>query len=201
MRDVARAFAWTHKNIGKYGGRTDEIFVGGHSAGGHLSALLATDESYLKAEGLSFKDVRGALPLSGLFIIPKQKVFDVAFGKDQAVRQQASPITYARAGLPPFLVTYADNDLPGCDAPGAKAFCKALGAKECCADLFEAPRRNHISILLHATNDTDPVAQALLSFIMTNVALHRMEAQGPAGMDVFPDFLCRYAATCGKKTK
>ncbi len=58
VKDVARAFAWTHKHIADYGGRADELFVCGHSAGGHLISLLATDESYLKAEGLSLRDVR-----------------------------------------------------------------------------------------------------------------------------------------------
>src|SRR5438067_2294542 len=36
VEDVARAFAWTCKNIGSHGGRADQIFLCGHSAGGHL---------------------------------------------------------------------------------------------------------------------------------------------------------------------
>src|SRR5438132_7046995 len=47
IEDVARAFAWTHQNIAKHGGRADQIFVSGHSAGGHLAALLVTNEKYL----------------------------------------------------------------------------------------------------------------------------------------------------------
>src|SRR5258708_1190656 len=50
IQDVAKAFAWTCDNIAKRGGRADQIFVCGHSAGGHLVSLLATDESYRKAE-------------------------------------------------------------------------------------------------------------------------------------------------------
>lgn len=200
VRDVARAFAWTHKNIAKYGGRPDEIFVGGHSAGGHLSALLACDETYLRAENLSLQDVRGVLPLSGLFIIPNDSVFDLAFGKDRSIRKQASPITHARPGLPPFLVTYADSELPGCGAPGATAFCKALTGKECCADYFEVPRRNHVSILLHATRDTDPVAQAMLAFINANVTLHRLQNEGAAGVEALQTFVTRYVLANGTKT-
>ena len=59
-----RAFAWTRRNIGRYGGRTDQVFACGHSAGGHLVSLLATDERYLKAEGLSDKDIRGVVSVS-----------------------------------------------------------------------------------------------------------------------------------------
>jgi acetyl esterase/lipase len=43
IQDVAKAFAWTCNNIGHYGGLADQIFCCGHSAGGHLVALLATE--------------------------------------------------------------------------------------------------------------------------------------------------------------
>lgn len=66
IEDVARAFAWTNKNIGKYGGREDQIFVAGQSAGSHLAALLAPNEAYLKAEKLSLKDIKGAMPVIGV---------------------------------------------------------------------------------------------------------------------------------------
>ncbi len=79
IKDVARAFAWTHKHIADYGGRPDELFLCGHSAGGHLISLLATDESYLKAEGLSLKDVKGVMPISGVYAIP-DNMFNEAFG-------------------------------------------------------------------------------------------------------------------------
>src|SRR5262245_47873786 len=69
IKDVARAFAWTCKNVGEHGGNPKQVFVCGHSAGGHLAALLATDESYLKAEGLNAKAIKGVIPVSGVFKI------------------------------------------------------------------------------------------------------------------------------------
>src|SRR5262249_45169391 len=81
IRDVARAFAWVHKNIGKHGGRPSELFVAGHSAGAHLIALLSTDESYLKDHGLTTRDIRGAIPISGVYSVPKDAVLNVVFGK------------------------------------------------------------------------------------------------------------------------
>src|SRR2546426_2940784 len=61
VKDVARAFAWTRANIAKHGGNPEQVFLAGHSAGGHLAALLAADETYLKAEGLKTADVRGVI--------------------------------------------------------------------------------------------------------------------------------------------
>ncbi len=193
IRDVARAFAWTYKNIAKHGGRPDEIFIGGHSAGGHLSALLATDSSYLKEVGVASEAIRGCLPLSGLLVIPKDRVFDIAFGKDPAKRANASPINHVRRDCPPFLVMFGDNDLPACDRPQADSFCRAC--KKCggLAELMEVPRRNHVSILLNAVADTDPVSRSMLSFITAQVALHRLQERGAEGIDVLGESIARYA--------
>src|SRR5207237_6481418 len=74
VKDVARAFAWARAHIADHGGRPDRLFVAGHSAGGHLVALLATDETYLRAEGLQAADVRGVVAFSGVYRIPPGKM-------------------------------------------------------------------------------------------------------------------------------
>src|SRR5262249_15848151 len=61
IKDVAKAFAWTVNNIAKRGGNPKQIYISGHSAGGHLVALLGTDESYLKDEKLSLENIKGVL--------------------------------------------------------------------------------------------------------------------------------------------
>ena len=199
VRDIARAFAWVHKHIGKHGGLPGEIFVAGHSAGGHLVALLSTDECYLKEHGLGLKDIRGAMPISGVYAIPNDPVFDVAFGKNMQMRAQASPLSHVRAGAPPFLVIYADSDLPACEGPCAEAFCRALRDQKCAAVSFECKPRNHASILLNATSDTDPVFRALLSFITTQVALDRLGEPGGDGLTCLQSCIARYAANCGNR--
>src|SRR6266851_5939819 len=56
IKDVARAFAWTRRHVKDYGGDPDRIFLCGHSAGGHLVSLLATNEAYLQDESLKLQD-------------------------------------------------------------------------------------------------------------------------------------------------
>ena len=175
IQDVAKAFAWTYKNIKKYGGRPDEIFVSGHSAGGHLAALLATDDTYLKAEGLSLKAIKGAIPLSGVYSIPEGGMFDKPFGKDPKARKQASPINYVRGDAPPFLIVYGDADLPACDRPAACAFCKALKDKKCQAEVLEVKNRNHMTILFGAGSVKDPVGKAMLAFIQKHLSTAKGE--------------------------
>ncbi len=188
IKDVARAFAWTHKNIQKYGGRPDEIFVCGHSAGGHLISLLATDETYLKAEGLNLHDIKGAIPISGVYRVHDLNVyagvvmtqgdhvaasagakmrkppFAFVFGADPKALKDASPLTHVKASLPPFLIIYAERDLLTLPEM-AKEFAKALEEKHCEVQALEVRKRRHMSLLLNSTLDGDPVAKAMTEFI------------------------------------
>jgi acetyl esterase/lipase len=163
VQDVAEAFGFVHAHIAKHGGRPDRMFISGHSAGGHLAALLATDESYLKAHKLTLKDVRGAIPISGVYLIPEGKIAN-AFGSDPVGSKQASPLTHIKAGDPPFLVLYADKDSPGMEK-GAEMFCAALKKSGVEATCMKIEGRDHGSIMRNAANADDPVTQAMLQFI------------------------------------
>ena len=63
--DAAAAVAWVVKNIEKYGGDPQKVYVTGHSAGGYLTAMIALDKKYLKAFGVEPKQIAGFFPVSG----------------------------------------------------------------------------------------------------------------------------------------
>jgi len=67
IEDIARAFAWIFQNAREYGIDPDEIFLAGHSAGGHLVSLLALDPRYLDRHGLSPDRIKGVMTISGLY--------------------------------------------------------------------------------------------------------------------------------------
>jgi acetyl esterase/lipase len=175
IQDVARGFAWTVANIGKYSGNPGAIFVSGHSAGGHLAALLATDDDYLRAEKLSLSNIKGAIPISGVFIV-STKMKNV-FGEDAVVCKKASPETHVHAGLPPFLILYADNDMPAL-IKQAEAFAPALKDKQVDATLIRGKDRNHGSIMMKMAVEDDPATQAVLEF----VARHSNLTPAPQGI-------------------
>jgi acetyl esterase/lipase len=79
-RDVARAYAWIQKNIRTYGGDPKRVVLVGHSAGGHLASLVATDPAYLadpelKLDPETRRNLRGVVGVSGVYRIPTGEEF------------------------------------------------------------------------------------------------------------------------------
>ena len=64
---TSRALAWTWRNASRYGGDPARIIVVGHSAGGHLAAMLLACRWTQVGEDLPARLVAGAMSLSGLF--------------------------------------------------------------------------------------------------------------------------------------
>jgi len=112
IEDVAKAFSWVYDNIGKYGGDRKRIFVTGGSAGGHLTALLALDPSFLEAQGLSTKNIKGAIPISGLVDASTAGEVRIAiqWHGDPEIAKKGSPMTHVRKDAPPMLILVADNE-------------------------------------------------------------------------------------------
>jgi acetyl esterase/lipase len=65
LDDSAQAVAWTAKNIARYGGDPNNLFLMGHSAGAYNAAMLALDERWLRKQGLSPKALSGWIGLAG----------------------------------------------------------------------------------------------------------------------------------------
>ena len=153
MQDVARAVAWVKENIGQYGGDPSRMFLMGHSAGGHLVSLLGTDESYLRAEGLSLADIRGVVSLDTqaydiyklMSNLPPAsgEVYRETFGDDPEFWKAMSPQRHAAAdkNIPPFAVVYTGGKESR--ATLSKEFFASLQEAGIPSVLFPAPEKTH----------------------------------------------------------
>jgi|TARA_B110000902_G_scaffold67140_1_gene79778 arylformamidase len=109
-KEVAAAIQWTSDNIEKYNGNPDQIFLMGHSAGGHLIALVGTNPKYLKntdmIKGIILNDAAGLDMNSYLKKYPptKKHNYDVTWTKNQDNWKDASPIYSLSKKAPPFLM-------------------------------------------------------------------------------------------------
>ncbi len=64
IEDAAAAVAWTLAHIAEYGGDPEQVFVGGHSAGGYLALMIGMDPKWLAAHSVSNRRLAGLIPVS-----------------------------------------------------------------------------------------------------------------------------------------
>ena len=177
VEDVAAAVAWTVKNIESHGGDPRRIYLGGHSAGGHLVALLALDPRYLAAHELKPSVLRGVIAMSGVYQVVNQ---EHVFGDNPESWKQASPQTFVRADAPPFVVTWCQWDYATLPAQ-ARQFHAALRKAGARSELVYVPGQNHISEIINAVTESDLTAQSVLRLIGLGASKTVNESSQQAG--------------------
>ena len=172
--DCARALAWTVQNIKQYGGDPARVFVMGHSAGGGLAALLATDDALLAAHGLPQNPVRGAImdDPAGLdmYSYLKEMKYEgdqqylVPFGNDPAVWKAQSAIYKIRPGIPPFLFYIGGETYPSISGSSGR-FRDRLTATGQAPAYTVIPGRHHIPMVLQLYWQHNIIYQGLLKLV------------------------------------
>jgi arylformamidase len=118
--DCCEAVKSVATNIASYGGNPDRIFVGGHSAGGHYSALMAVCRDWQAERGLPENVIKGCLPISGVYTFGEGSGLSVRprfLGPVDApaanvLTEKASPLNMIQGTPPPFLLAFGTKDFP-----------------------------------------------------------------------------------------
>ncbi len=111
VEDSAKAVRWARDNAARYGGDLNRLFLMGHSAGAYNAAMLATDESYLKAVGGSRQWLKGMIGLAGPYdFLPftDDDIKDMFGPPDRYPATQ--PINHVDGQNPPMLLMHGDDD-------------------------------------------------------------------------------------------
>lgn len=172
VADVRAAVQWASDSIAAYGGRSDALFLMGHSAGAQLSCHVAfAPDSTLRGR------LRGVIAVSGAGLDLVDPVTwslgeDPAFyarrfrGKDptDAWRREASVVPVRSAPAPPCLILHAGGEKPGLKRQ-SQLLRDAVVNSGGTAEVVVVPGQNHSRIVLTLSRADRTAGPAIEAFI------------------------------------
>ncbi len=182
IADVAKSAGWVRKNIRRYGGDPDRLFLMGHSAGAQLAAILCTDPQYLKAEGVPMSSIKGCVPVDGdTYDVPLQVATATARRKslnqpppkwghpekfgDLKLQRAYSAVYHIgpNRGIPPFLILHVADQTD--TTAQAYRLWAALDHAGIPANLFGAEASDHSRLNENLGLAGDAATKALFDFL------------------------------------
>lgn len=148
---VRAALLWLWRNAGDHGGDADRIFVAGHSAGGHLTAMAMTaDWAALGRDsgGAPADLVKGGCAVSGLYDLEPIRLtyLNEALGMDAEVARRNSPVHNLASASGGLIVTVGDDESKEFHRQQADFVAKWRGRGLAC-EVVGQPGHNHFSVL------------------------------------------------------
>ncbi|MBU0940207.1 MAG: alpha/beta hydrolase [Bacteroidetes bacterium] len=130
-QEIAAAIKWVQSNFKKYNGDVNQIYLTGHSAGGHLAALAVMNPKYGVDEksiaGIILNDAAGLDMKNYLEQYPPTTKDDylATWTNSPENWKDASPIYFLNKNTPPFLIYVGDKTYPSITVANDR-FLKAL---------------------------------------------------------------------------
>jgi arylformamidase len=111
VRQVRASIAWVVRNIANHNGDPARIVLGGHSAGGHLTAMML-QTLWAERYGLPANPIAAAVLVSGIYDLHplRYSYLQPAIQLDDGVIQRNSPGLNVRANSTPLLMTWGAQE-------------------------------------------------------------------------------------------
>ena len=105
VEDAARAAAFARDHAARYGADPKKMFLMGHSAGGHIAGLLATDHRWLAAVDMAPRDFLGFIGVAGPYdFLPIWNPRMLQVFPDKEHHADTQPIHFVDGDEPPMLL-------------------------------------------------------------------------------------------------
>ena len=157
--DCRAALRWLYDNIADYGGNPDRIHVGGHSAGGHLAAMLTLQRQHRAALGLPEDVIKACFPVSGVFdVADTLQDRREAFLRSESDAEEASPLHNTHGNTVPFMLEIGTDDFDNLRAQHPRMLA-ALRSQPGRVEEMIREGHNHFQISLDHANPGSPWVQ------------------------------------------
>ena len=110
---VRRAIAWIYRNIARFGGDPNRLYVGGQSSGGHLAAVALTTDWQCQFR-LPADIIKGGMCVSGMYdLMPVRLSARSRYVRfDEATVAALSPTRHLDRLVAPLIVAYGTCETP-----------------------------------------------------------------------------------------
>ena len=178
--DIVSVIKWIHNNAETYGLDKNKIVLMGHAAGAHLVSLVATNQNFVKAAGMTLDAITAVVAIDtvsydierlmielGSFIERRQH--RLIFGNEQRVWHEASPINHVESGkrMPSFALLYVADDQES--TLQARAFAKALSTAGVETIMVPGNEKSSDTIDEDLGSAEDRTTQALMTFMRAKI--------------------------------
>jgi acetyl esterase/lipase len=176
LDDLADVIRTTQRIVADYGGDPARLVLSGHSAGGHLAALLATRPNALASRGLKQTSLRGVAPISGIYDVVrsaqhadppsmKAELWDPFFGPPERQHDASSLHHFGRWDHPPMLFVVGEYDFENCirDHRNAEAAFREQAPDK--ATFVVVAGNTHEDMILEIATAKDEVVPAVAAFV------------------------------------
>jgi acetyl esterase/lipase len=113
LTDAANAVRWARDHAAEFGGAPNNLFLMGHSSGGHVAAMLATDRQWLAKVDMQPRDLSGWIGVAGTYdFLPIDDDADYVgmFGSTPEQQAASQPVNFVTPGAPPALLLQGEDD-------------------------------------------------------------------------------------------
>ena len=160
--DTRRVLAWTRANAAARGLDADRVYIGGHSAGAILSALVGVKTDWNDDARLPADFVKGIAPVSGPYDLREAKGFVSDFVEGSSERTAASPVLNI-ARTPPAVVALGSGERAYLE--GSRAFVEELKRRGGRAELLVLEGMGHDGSALTLGDEQSPLVAAIVRMI------------------------------------
>ena len=162
IRQCRAALDWVWRHAAEFGGDREQIYISGHSAGGHITAMMLTTNWPDFAPGLPPNLVKGACGISGLYDLePIQLCFlndDLHLTVEQA--QQHSPIRLPCRNPAPLLLPLGALEGPEY-LRQSETLAEHWGQQTSPPQVWLLPEHNHFSIAAQLETADSELSRAI----------------------------------------